>query len=139
MADTECAGAVKNIEDGGNVGTHEASAALGGSEIIAKLDLQFLDRCAEVRKIVIGERGQSLHQDQPAQAGGVRRAHVGKGRHGGSFFRSMDALTLRIEDHQDAPILRNRQTANDRSETLPIAATAVDDEPAARKEPDADT
>ena len=31
----------------------------------------------------------------------------------------MDALTLRIEDHQDAPILRNRQTANDRSETSP--------------------
>src|SRR6185312_13051633 len=52
LADTECAGAVENTEDGGDVGTHEA-CALGRSKIIAEHDLHFLDGCAELRKVLI--------------------------------------------------------------------------------------
>ena len=138
LADAECAGAVENIENGGNVGAHETGAALGGGKIIAKADLQFLDGIAEVRKVVIGKSRQSLHQDQTAKAGGVSRAHGRKTSHSRSFLGSVDTLTLRVENYQDAPFVRNRQTADDWGEPRLVSTAAVDDEPAAGKKTDAD-
>ena len=50
----------------------------------------------------------------------------------------MDTLTFRVENHQDAPIVRKRETADDRRKPRHVPTAAIDHQPAAGKKSDAD-
>ncbi len=71
--------------------------------------------------------------------GGICVGHRRKRRQGRHFVGPMDALMLRVESNQDAPMVRKRQTADDRCRRRLIIAPAVDDQSAAREESDADS
>jgi hypothetical protein len=88
---------------------------------------------------VFHKGGQRLKQNEAANVGGIRRGHRRKSGEACRFIGSMQTATPRIENEQNAPMLRERQTTDDRCRPVAAAATAVHYEAAVMKEADADT
>ena len=114
LTDAERAGAIQSVQNGGDITAGEARSALSRGKIIAEANLQFLDRGAEAREVLLGKRRQCLHQDQAANVRGVgvrHRRERGESRH---FVEAMQAAIFRVENNKNTPAVRKRQMADDR-------------------------
>jgi hypothetical protein len=127
LTDAKGAGTVEGVQNAGDVAAGEARAALRRGKMIAKAKLQFLDRSAEARKVVLGKGRQRLHQDQAANVGALRVHHWRKSREGRYFVWSVYAAKFWVEDSKDAPTIWKRQMADDRRWPWFISVAAIDD------------
>src|SRR5262245_13531990 len=138
LADAERALAFEEIEGGCHVRAGEPAAALYRREIVTEPRLQLLDRRTESGDVAVRKRRQRLDQHEPAQMRGLRVRARRKLAEQFALLRPVHALPLRVEHNEDAPLLGERQAADDRGRRPRRSAPAVDDEAALLEQADAD-
>src|SRR5215471_13945616 len=129
---------VERGQHSGNVRAGERRSALGGGKIAAKGVLNFLEGSAETHDVFLGHRGEHLHDDEPAEPGGIVFREWRQLPERIYLLGAVDSATRRIEQQNDSPAIRKRKAADDWRRCLCLRAPAVDHQSAMMKQPDAD-
>jgi hypothetical protein len=113
LADSMSAGTIKRVQDIGDGGTGEPRTALCPSEVVAKAHLQFFDCGAEIIEVMLGESWECLHQYYTADVRGIRFRHRRQSRERPSLVGAVQAAPIGVENHQNSPTIRERESADD--------------------------